>query len=102
VMEQALEQARVGRLHILKRMAEETAEALRDQVVHAFSQRASWRVRGLAMGVFREEFYNLYMQGPAEAGELTLHERSATLPLGKTTLTLVKHHRGWRVAGVAQ
>ena len=80
----------------------ETAEALRDQVVHAFSQRASWRVRGLAMGVFREEFYNLYMQGPAETGELTLHERSATLPLGKTTLTLVKHHRGWRVAGVAK
>ena len=79
-----------------------TAEALRDQIVHAFRQRASWRVRGLAIGVFREDFYTLYMQGPAEAGELTLNERSATLPLGKTTLTLVKRRSGWRVAGAAK
>ena len=78
------------------------AKALRDEVAYAFKHRASWRVRKLGTGSFREDLYKLYLQGPTEPGALTVHERSATLVLGKTTLTLVKHRYGWRVAGAGK
>jgi len=79
-----------------------TAEALRNEVAYAFKHRASWRVRGLATGGYREQFFALYLRGPVEFGALTVQQRSATLVFGKTTLTLCPHRNGWRVAGAAK